>query len=194
MQPGNYGPGQDPYGQQPQYGSPQYPTQPSYGQPDYGQQQPYVDQSGYGQPPYSGQPYYGDQPQYADPYAPQYPTSASPYPASNPPYPAGQQQPAPDQNWYTVPGYGAAPAKNTQAQLGMIFGIVALPLTFCCWILSIGFGIAGLVLGGIGLKNANAGAPGRGQALSGIICGAIALVVAVLVAVFSIGLSLNDQL
>jgi hypothetical protein len=74
----------------------------------------------------------------------------------------------------------------------MIFGIIALPLTGCCGILSIGFGIAGLVLGVIGMKNANAGAPGKGQALAGMICGGIALLLAILLMIFSVGMTLAD--
>jgi hypothetical protein len=202
MQPGY--PGQDPYQNQNPNQNPSDPFgQPGYGQPSYQQnpyppQQPYVDpyaapqpqypQYGqpeytqYGQPPTSGTPSSGQpssgQP-YADPYG-QQPYSAQPY--SGQPY-SGQPQPG-----YSVPygqpGYpmpmgppGARPS-NTLGLLSMIFGIIAIPFGFCCGIVGIGAGGAAIVMGILGLRKANQGlATNRGQALAGVICGALGVIV-----------------
>lgn len=219
MQPGNFGPGQDPYGQPqygqppqysdpqygqyappPQYSDPQYGQSPQYGEPQYGQQPQYSDPQ-YGQQP----PQYGDQAAqqapYADPYAQQYPpspgpTTGSPYPVTGAPYPvSGAQQPMdPGYAGYAVPGYGAAPSQNSLALIGMIMGIVALPLSLCCGLFSSPFNIAAIVLGILGLKKAGeTGGTGKGQALAALICGGISLVLMVIIFTIGIGLNLSEQ-
>jgi hypothetical protein len=137
-----------------------YPGQPDYGQPDYGQPQ-------YGQPDY-GQPQYG-QPQYGQP---QY---------GQPQYGTGYPQPG-----YGPYGYqGYAPARNGKAVAAMWTGIGALVLTFCC-----GGGILGvvpIVLGVKARKEIRAGGgqqEGDGMALAGIITGAIAIVLSLVVIAF----------
>jgi len=178
MQPGY--PGQDPYGQQPPsqdpYAQPQQPYgqptsgQPAYGEPTSGQPygQPTSGQPAYGQPAYgqptsgqpaSGQPY--GQPAYADPYG---------QPSSGQPYGAAGYPPA-------APGYPAPPAQqqNTLGLVSMILGIVAIP-TICCFYLGIPLGIAAAVMGFLGKQKAEQGlANNRGQAMAGLICGAVAV-------------------
>ncbi|HEX7743801.1 MAG TPA: DUF4190 domain-containing protein [Micromonosporaceae bacterium] len=155
MQPGN--PGQDPYGEQ----NPQDPTAPPnpYAQPPQSPGQPAYGQPGAGQHPYA-------QPQ-QDPWSAQ-PTSGQPYGAA-PGYPP--------------PGYGVPgqpPPNNTLGLLAMIFGIVGIPLGVCCGLFGTPFGIAGVVLGILGLNRANQGqATNRGQALAGLICGAVGIVLAI---------------
>jgi hypothetical protein len=74
--------GEQPYGQQPQYGTPAEPhgQQPPYGQPQYGQPQ-YAPPASYGEQ-YGQQPAYGQQPGYPQQYG-QYGTTAVP---SRPPH------------------------------------------------------------------------------------------------------------
>ncbi|WP_250001202.1 DUF4190 domain-containing protein [Actinoplanes sp. M2I2] len=75
-------------------------------------------------------------------------------------------------------GMPAAP-NNTQGLVGMILGIVAIPLV-CCFYLGIPLGIAGAVLGYLGLQKAKTGrATNRSQALTGVICGAVAVVLGI---------------
>ncbi|WBB55016.1 DUF4190 domain-containing protein [Verrucosispora sp. WMMD573] len=163
----------DPYGQQPPVpGQPEAPPAPydpyappagpppaagqppMHGQPGYGQ--PTYGHPGYGQPTY-GQPGYG-QP-YADPYAPQ------PY-GGTPMYPhAG----------FT----GAQGQQNTLGLIAMILGIVSIPLS-CCY-LGIPLGLAALVTGWLGKQKADQGLAGNsGQALAGLICGAVGLLLGLL--------------
>ncbi|QDY10558.1 hypothetical protein FJK98_28250 [Micromonospora sp. HM134] len=178
MQPGN--PGHDPYGQQPPhdpYGQPPVSGQPQdpYAAPQapYGQQPaaPYGEQPQYGQPPHdpygpqptSGQPYgqpfqpdpYG-QPVHKDPYGQQpYAAAASSYPGAGYPAPQGQQ--------------------NTLGLVSLILGIASLPL-LCCLFLGLPLGIGAVITGWLGMQKANQGlASNGGQAKAGLICGAVAV-------------------
>jgi hypothetical protein len=220
MQPGYPGSGQDPYSQQQPpysdpYAQPQYPS-PQYGDPYAQPQAPYTDP--YAQPqPTSGNPNPnpapGSQfPTSGNPYPTSgnpYPTSGGPYPTSGSPYPAASPYPGPEQYpgaqqyqqyqqypaapQYPVAGYGAPAGprqSNTLGLLGMIFGIVALPLSVCCGLFSAPFSIAALVLSFLGLKRVNEGtASNRGQALAGVICGAVAVVLMIIMV--AIGLNGN---
>ncbi len=77
-----------------------------------------------------------------------------------------------------APGPGAAP-NNTLGLIGMICGIVAIPLA-CCFGLGTLVGIAGIVLGFLGKQKADKGeANNRGQAMAGIICGAVAVILGI---------------
>jgi hypothetical protein len=213
MQPG-YPPGQDPYGQQPyqdpygqpQYGQPQQPQQPQYGQP----QQPQYGQPQYGQPqqpsyqdPYA-QPGQQQQPAYQDPYAQpqqdpyaQPPVSGNPYPTSGNPYPTSGANPYPtspaaypgygQQPAYGQPGYGAPQSgSNTLAIVGMILGILSIPMA-CCFYIGLLPGAAGIVLGVLGQKKAaELGGSGKGMALAGLICGAVGVAFSLLLIVLNI--------
>jgi hypothetical protein len=58
----------------------------------------------------------------------------------------------------------------------MILGIAAIPLV-CCFFIGIPLGIAATVLGFLGKRKAEQGlATNRGQALAGLICGAVAAI------------------
>jgi hypothetical protein len=82
-------------------------------------------------------------------------------------------------------GPGGPGQQNTQGLVGMILGIAAIPL-FCCY-LSIPVGIAGAILGYLGLNKVKAGvATNRGQALTGVICGAVAVVLGIAWLIYSI--------
>ncbi|MFI9639533.1 DUF4190 domain-containing protein [Micromonospora sp. NPDC051925] len=134
------------------------------GQDPYGQQPPH---DPYGQQPASGQPYgqpvhhdpYG-QPVHKDPYAQQPYGAAASYPGAGYPSPQGQQ--------------------NTLGLLSMILGIAAIPLV-CCIYLGIPVGIGAVVTGWLGRQKANQGLAGNGgQAVAGLVCGAIAVTLGIL--------------
>lgn len=195
MQPGYPPSGQDPYGQ------PQQPGQPQYG-PGYGHVPPYPDPFAPQQPapqqpvppppadPYAAQPY-------ANPYPPAYDPYAQPY--GQQPYgqqPTSGQPYSPQPYGYTVPagvGYGAPPStqNNTPGLLAMIFGILSIPLGFCCGLLSVPAAIAGIVLGIIGIRKAAEGqASNRGMAIAGAICGGVGILVSILAVVANFALNL----
>ncbi|MFG3696896.1 DUF4190 domain-containing protein [Micromonospora sp. NPDC047620] len=219
MQPGY--PGQDPYGQQP-HQDPTAPHHDPYAPPaaaPYGQQpisgqpnDPYAaPQNPYGQPPTSGQPYgqpptsgqpYGQPPTSGQPYG-QPPTSGQPYgqpPTSGQPY---GQQPYQDpyaQQAYPPPpmypnagfaGKGPGQQQNTLGLVSMILGIASIPLV-CCY-LGIPLGIAAVVTGWMGKQKAAQGlADNQGQALAGLICGAIGAVLGLLqIVLLFVGFSMD---
>ena len=165
MQPGNPGPGQDPYHQYP----------PGYGQvPPYSD--PFAPQSG---PPYEPQ---SSSPYPSDPFAPPVDSPAPP-----PEYSLYEQPQAPPMPQY---GYSVPPMpppmvmrsnqNNTLGLLSMIFGIVSLPM-LCCFYTGAAVGIAAVVLGILGLGKANRGeADNKGMSIAGIVCGSIAAVLGVL--------------
>jgi uncharacterized protein YacL len=67
----------------------------------------------------------------------------------------------------------------------MVVGIVALVLSVLFFPLGLVLGIVALVLGIVGLRKANRGeATNKGQAIAGITTGAIAIVIAGLLAIF----------
>ncbi|MEV6369863.1 DUF4190 domain-containing protein [Micromonospora musae] len=165
MQPGY--PGQDPHGQQPNQDPTAQPHDP-YSPPPaapYGQQ-PTPGQP-YGQPqnPQNPQPPYG-QP-YQDPYGQQQPYGGAPtYPNAGYPQPSGQN--------------------NTLGLVSMILGIAAIPLV-CCFYLGIPVGIAGIITGYLAKQKADQGqASNGGQAKAGLICGAVAVVLGILVIILGV--------
>ena len=140
----------------PTYGSTAYP-QGQYGQPPY-------DQQGHGQQGYPGYP--------PPPYAQQgYPPAGYGDPYGQPPY--GQ---------YGYPGQGFLRPRNGKAIAAMWTGIGALALTLCC-----GAGVLGLLPIVLGVKarseiRASGGQQeGDGMALAGIITGAFAVLLSVVV-------------
>ncbi len=91
------------------------------------------------------------------------------------------------------PGSVPAAPENTQGLVGMILGIVAIPLV-CCFYLGIPLGIAGAIVSYLGLQKANAGrATNRSQAMTGLICGAVAAVLGIGLLIWAItaGSSIN---
>lgn len=162
-QPGSQPP--NPGSQPPQPGGYPQPQQPGYGQP----QQP--QQPGYGQPSQPQQPGYGP--------APQLPPAAPGYPPA-----------------YGVPGYGVPQPRKGLAIASMVLGIIAAAL-LCIpgagGFVSLVCGILAVIMGGVALKRVNAGtAGGKGQAITGIVCGSVvcALAIIILIVWFSVGAAL----
>lgn len=138
-----------------------------------------------GTPPPADNPYDQGQGQFGQPQQPPYPPGASPgagqpYP---PPPPPGQGYAAPP-GYGTPPGYGGPPQSqpnNVLGLLGMIFGIVGIPLSLCCGLFGLPFPVAAIVLGALGMRRVSEGrATNRGMALAGVICGAIGVVLAII--------------
>ncbi|MET9549702.1 DUF4190 domain-containing protein [Streptomyces sp. NPDC006627] len=86
-----------------------------------------------------------------------------------------------------MPGYGwpampMAPA-NGMGVTGLVLGIIAT-VGFCLWPLAIVLGILAVIFGAVGRGKARRGeATNGGQALAGIICGAVGIVLAVVLLV-----------
>lgn len=79
---------------------------------------------------------------------------------------------------------------NGIAIAALVLGIVSLAL-FCIWYVALPCAILAIVFGNIGRKRARAGAPGGNMATGGLICGVIALGIAVLmIGLFCAGISL----
>lgn len=69
--------------------------------------------------------------------------------------------------------------------VSMIFGIAAIP-TAVCALLGLVLGAVGIVLGLIGIRRAADGRPvNRRMASTGVICGAVAIILSIVVAVVS---------
>ncbi|MFD4524181.1 DUF4190 domain-containing protein [Streptomyces sp. NPDC058470] len=143
-------------------------------------------------PPGAGAPV---PPSWDNPFAP--PAAHTPYPQPAPPHPfapGGPGQPPPysygypshpPQPYYPgASGYGGWPAmpmapSNGMGTAALILGIASAAL-FCVWPLTFVMGILGVVFGAIGRRKAARGeATNPGQALAGIICGAVGIVLAI---------------
>ena len=106
------------------------------------------------------------------------------------PPPGGGYGPPPSGGGYGPPAGG--PPQNTQGLVGMILGIVSIPLACCGWGGLI-LGIAGAVLGFLGKKKAAEGlATNRGQAQAGFICGIIGAVLGIAIIILSFSVSALD--
>lgn len=130
-------------------------------QPNYGQS-PY-EQSAYGQNPYGGQQPYEQKPYGQNPYEPsrygQYPSAYAAGPYGNP--------------------YAGTGPSNGMGLTAMILGIAAIPTLLLC---GVGFiaGILAVIFGFIGGSKVRKGeADNGGQALTGIICGAVAIILGI---------------
>ncbi|MET9162012.1 hypothetical protein ABZX56_30190, partial [Streptomyces parvulus] len=98
------------------------------------------------------------------------------------PGPVGYGHPAPaGYPGAQPPGYygwsGMAPMpSNGMGTTGLVLGIIAA-VGFCLWPLAIVVGVLGVVFGGLGRAKAGRGeATNAGQALAGIICGIVGIV------------------
>jgi hypothetical protein len=157
----------DPY----RYGAPEHPVPPEYAPPGY--QPPPTSQPPAQQPPPA--PYSGYQAPY--PGQPQYPGQAQ-YPGQ-PPYP-GQQYP------YPPPQYAQYPQPRTgngKATAALVLGIVSIVF---CWttIFDIVPVVLAIVFGVLGRNEAKRGGSGRSLATTGLVCGVIGAILAVVVSVF----------
>ena len=175
MQPGP----EDPYNQQPPGGGGGYP--PPGG--DGGSYPPPGSGAGGYPPPSSG--------------AGGYPPPGSGAGGYPPPGGSGGGYGPPGGGGFPPPGGGAYPppgggAQNTVGLIAMILGILSIPLACCGWGGLI-FGIAGGVLGWMGKQKAEQGlANNRGQAMAGLICGGIGLVLGIVVIILSFTASAID--
>ena len=143
----------------------------------------------------------GQQPAYppnapnAQPYQPPAPTY---YPAQNagqqvppPPPPPSQQyyQPSPQQPVYPQPAPGDG--KRGMAIASMVTGIVAVVMSIlvsCALFLGLPCSIASIILGCVSLKSS-----GRGMAIAGIVCGAVAaLILLMWLVLIVIGVSVGE--
>ena len=73
----------------------------------------------------------------------------------------------------------------------MILGITGLAASPCCSFLALPIGVGAVTTGIIGLTQGKAdpGQSGRGQAIAGIVCGVLAMVLPILFFALSIGFS-----
>jgi len=133
------------------------------------------------------------------PVAPAYRAAAAPpyqppaQPAAHPPggYASGGYASGGYRAPVPVPHRPPGHSHNVLGQLGMIFGIVSIVSAVCCTYLGLPLGVAGIVLGMLGLRRAAGGlASNRGMGLAGVICGAVGLVLSIVVG----GLSLAGAL
>lgn len=135
------------------------------------------------QPPTSPDPY--GQPH--DPYGQSAPNPYAQPPVSGDPY--SQQPPAYGQQYPQTPYASAAPAggNNGMAIGAMVTGIVSLLLSCCCNAFSLPISATAIVLGVISRKQiAQRGQTNGGMALTGIITGAVAVVIALTLFVLSL--------
>jgi hypothetical protein len=112
---------------------------------------------------------------------PQYPTQPGPPPGQYPEgqYPEGQYP----QGQYPPGGYQAPPRRrNGMGTAALVLGVVALVLVLLLLFSPIGafLGLLAVLFGILGIMRANRGeADNRGQAVAGLVTGAIALLVGV---------------
>ncbi|MEU9208392.1 DUF4190 domain-containing protein [Streptomyces sp. NPDC048415] len=105
------------------------------------------------------------------------------------PYDYPQYAPVPPQGPYQG-GYGWPPMpsapSNGMGTAGLVLGILAA-VVFCLWPLAIVLGVLGVIFGVIGRRKARRGeASNPGQALAGIICGAVGIGLGIAMLVFLI--------
>ncbi|MDQ0933036.1 DUF4190 domain-containing protein [Streptomyces turgidiscabies] len=115
------------------------------------------------------------------------PDGPGPSPYGSPSYPSGAGYGHPQQPGYAGPGYGwshmAPQPMNGMGTASLVVGIVSV-VFFCLWPLAITMGILAVVFGMVARQRARRGqATNAGQALAGIICGVVAIVLAVAIGV-----------
>jgi hypothetical protein len=155
----------DPY----RFGRPDHPVPPEYAPPGYVAPQP--------APPAGAMP-----PPPA--YPPGYPPPPTPYPGYPPPpgYPQYGYPPPPP----GYPPYGTTRTGNTKATLALVFGILSIVFCFLS-ILDLALIVPAIVLGALA-RNDAVRFPDRGgrkAATAGLICGLVAIVLAISVTVYA---------
>lgn len=104
----------------------------------------------------------------------------------------GQPTPPPPPPGGTPAGGGGQQPSNGLGLASMIVGIISIPLA-CCFSLGTIGGIVAVVLGFLGKGKASRGeATNRGQAMAGIICGFVAIVIGLIWGVFGLWLGTID--
>ncbi len=164
----------DPY----RFGAPEHPVAPEYAPPGY-------------RPPQQAPPAPQYPPQQQPP--PYYPPPGSGYTASPPPPPHYGATPPPGYG-YGPPGqpfYGPPAAPKTgKAVASLVLGIASIPLAILS-LLDVIPVVLAVVFGIIALNQAarTPGRDGRAMAISGIVCGAVGAVLAILLTAFYIHVS-----
>ena len=83
---------------------------------------------------------------------------------------------------------------NQLCLVSMILGITGVASSLCCALLALPLAIGAMATGIIGLVQLQPGQQGRGQAIAGLACGAVGLVVPIALLVFQVGVfSLSGQ-
>lgn len=81
---------------------------------------------------------------------------------------------------------------SSLAVISLVSGITGLVFTLCCGCISIPGGLTGIITGIIALNRVKAGeADGKGMAIAGIVCGAITLLIFVLLIVFGVAMEMQ---
>jgi hypothetical protein len=105
--------------------------------------------------------------------------------------------PPPNPSTWTSPAAGSLPPTNGVATAALIIGILALlpAVTIIFAFLAVVPGVVAIVLGGIGLSNANrrTGGIGKGSAITGIICGILTFVALAIEITAFVFLAANDE-
>lgn len=164
------------------HGAPEQPAPSAWGEPPADPAQAPYAPPGYGQDPQQGyaQPYGAPDPQqgYAQPYgAPPQQGYAQPYGA--------QQQPAYGAPYAGYPAYGP-PGPSTTNVLAVVGFVLAILGLLGSWIPGVNFlcallGLAGIVLGAVGLAQIKKGKTGKGFSVAAIVLGVLSIVATVLV-------------
>jgi Domain of unknown function (DUF4190) len=105
------------------------------------------------------------------------PTPPPTQPAAPPPMPG-------------APGAPPARSSNGFAVTSLVLGILSIVLFFTIWIPFI-LAILAIIFGALGISNARKGAPRKGMAIAGLICGIAGVVIAVLFIVLIVS-AVND--
>jgi Flp pilus assembly protein protease CpaA len=93
-----------------------------------------------------------------------------------------------------MPGYGAVPVGNKKALWSMILGILAC--TICCGFVGVVLGIVGLVIGNQAKAEIAASGgmqTGEGQAKAGVILGAVAIALGIIVTLLYVTLIVSSN-
>ena len=109
--------------------------------------------------------------------------------------PSGPQMPGGPMGMGGGPGF-APQMSNGLAIAALVCGILAIPTTCCCSILSLPLGIAACIMGGLAMSKAKAQPAvygGKGMALGGLICGIVSIIMAIAFLALGMGQALVDQ-
>ncbi len=91
----------------------------------------------------------------------------------------------------TQPAAAVAPAKNTQATVGMILGIITAAISWTAvfilpCLLPLGTGIAALILSALGRRTAKANGVGAGKAKAGLILSIVGLAITIALLIWTV--------
>ncbi len=88
---------------------------------------------------------------------------------------------------WTVPPASPPQAANGLAIAGMILGITSV--IFCWWgLFSLAQVVLAIVFGGVAINRANRGAPHKGMAVAGLVCGIVGAVLYLYFGIASLGI------